>query len=235
MRGDVVTSPTGEQIVLVDIGLVELYDDPVVRVWDVSLEPGGCHPWHLHHNPYVVLSLDGSDGRMDWLDGSEPRFISEYRGGAVYRPVSPVHRLTNIGRTSYRNRLVELKDLGEHLDEPLDVGPGGRGIQGEPPGAPLPDGRTPVLLHDHVSIWTAAVGAGEVRTLDLAPGPHVVAAIEVEDLAADPVGGVRLHPGGPLTLTNPADGERTWFVVELSYLGHLDSLLKHANAEGRRP
>lgn len=123
MRGDVVLSPSGEEIVLVDVGQRVLHDDPVIRVWEVALAPGETHPWHLHHNPYVVLSIDGSEGRMDWLDGSEPRFISEHRGGHVYRPVSPVHRLTNIGTAFYRNRLVELKDLGENLAEPLDVRP----------------------------------------------------------------------------------------------------------------
>ncbi len=204
MKGDVVTSPSGEKIVLADIGLVELYDDNAVRVWDVSLEPGACHPWHLHHNPYVVLSIDGSDGRMDWLDGSEPRFISEYRGGAVYRPVSPVHRLTNIGKSFYRNRIVELKDLGEHLGEPMDIGPGARSVQGESE-PPLPDGRVPVLRHEHVSVWTVADA-----TLDLAVVPHVIAAIDVDD--NDPAGGVRFHPGGPVELA----GE--WFVVELTVL-----------------
>ncbi|MCR3749086.1 hypothetical protein [Lentzea californiensis] len=174
MRGDVVISPSGEEIVLVDVGRRVLHDDPLVRVWEVTLEPGETHPWHLHHNPYVVLSIDGSEGRMDWLDGSEPRFISEHRGGFVYRPVSPVHRLTNIGTTFYRNRLVELKDLGENLPEPLDVRPG------------------------DVDVRTVT----DV-TLDL-EGPHVLAALDDED--------VRLHPGGPCRL----DGE--WFVVELAYL-----------------
>ena len=152
MRGDVVLSPSGEKIVLADVGSRVLHDDPVVRVWEVTLEPGETHPWHLHHNPYVVLSIDGSQGRMDWLDGSEPRFISEHRGGWVYRPVSPVHRLTNIGTTFYRNRLVELKDLGENLDEPLDIRP------------------------DDVSVRTVAD-----TTLDL-EGPHVLAALDGEDV-----------------------------------------------------
>lgn len=208
------TSPTGEKIALVDIGHVVLHDDLLIRVWDVSLEPGATHSWHQHHNPYVVLSLSTSDGRMDWLDGSEPRFISEYRGGAVYRPVSPVHRLTNIGSTIYRNRLIEFKDLGEHLGEPLDIGPGGRSIEGSPPAEPLPDGREPVLLHEHVSIWTVTVGAGEERDLDLGAGPQVIA-----DL--DPAGGLRVHAGGPLTLSDTG----TWFVVELGYVHHLGALL----------
>lgn len=198
MRGDVVISPSGDEIVLVDVGQVELYDGPLVRVWDVALEPGETHPWHLHHNPYVVLSIAGSEGRMDWLDGSEPRFISEYRGGAVYRPVSPVHRLTNIGKSFYRNRLIELKDLGEHRTEPLDIGPGARSVKGEP-AEPLSDGRVPVLLHDHVGVW---IVTGDDLELNLM-GLHVLAALDS--------GEVRLHPGGPCVLT----GE--WFVVELRY------------------
>ncbi|SEQ23421.1 hypothetical protein [Lentzea albida] len=174
MKGDVVLSPSGEEVVLVDVGQRVLHDDPVIRVWEVALEPGETHAWHLHHNPYVVLSVEGSEGRMDWLDGSEPRFVHEHRGGHVYRPVSPVHRLTNIGTTSYRNRLVELKDLGENLPEPLDV------------------------RHDDVGVRTVVD-----RSLDL-EGPHVLVALDAED--------VRLHPGGPCRF----DGE--WFVVELAYL-----------------
>jgi hypothetical protein len=75
-----------------------------------------------------------------------------------------------------------------------------------------------VLLHDHVSIWTVTVDAGEERELDLGAGPQVIA-----DL--DPAGGVRVHSGGPLTLT----GAGTWFVADLGYVHHLDSLL-----DGRR-
>lgn len=225
MRGDLVTLHTGQEVELVDIGLVSLHDDDAIRVWDVSLDVGATHPWHLHHNPYVVLSLAGSDGRMDWVDGSEPRFISEYRGGAVYRPVSPVHRLTNIGTSFYRNRLIELKDLGEHLEAPLDIGTGGRSVQGAEAGPPPGDGRTPVLLHDHVSVWTVDVPAGTETTLDLSSARHVVADLDPVDLAQDPSGGVTPHAGGPLSLRAPDSGPRSFFVVELTYLDHLDTLL----------
>lgn len=224
MRGDVVRAPSGEEIVLVDIGLDELWDDDAVRVWDVSLEPGATHPWHLHHNPYVVLSIDGSDGRMDWLDASPPRFISEYRGGAVYRPVSPVHRLTNVGGTFYRNRLIEFKDLGERLPAPLEIGAGARSIPGERPGDVIPDGRVPVIAHAHVHVWTVTVEAGTDRELRLADVPHVVAALDVRD--DEPAGGVRTHPGGECVLSNETDDARTWFIVELSYLRDLDTIVK---------
>jgi hypothetical protein len=218
VRGQVVHSPSGEAIVLADIGLVELLDNHAVRVWDVSLPPGGVHPWHLHHNPYVVLSLQASPGRMDWLDGSEPRFLREYHGGAVYRPISPVHRLTNIGDTFYQNRLVELKDLGELRPQPADVGEGARSVEGQHPGPRLPDGRLPVLAHPHVRVWTVDVEPGEERVLAPAGVPRVLAATDAPSLEQDPAGGVTFHPGGPLTVRNPAADRRGWFVVELAYL-----------------
>jgi len=208
VKGQIVHSPAGERIVLDDVGQTVLLENAAVRVWDVSLLPGETHPWHLHHNPYVVLSLAGSKGRMDWLDGSEPRFLNEYRGGSVYRPLSPVHRLTNIGDRFYRNRLVELKDLGENLPSPADIGPGDRSIEGARPGPPESDGRLPVLRHRDVGVWTVAVGADESRKLDLPDVPHVVAA-----LSPGSAGGVSFHPGGPLTLSGPGE----WFVVELTY------------------
>ncbi|MDY7087129.1 MAG: hypothetical protein SYR96_18690 [Actinomycetota bacterium] len=206
MKGQVVHSPVGERIVLDDVGQTVLLDNELVRVWDVALPPGQTHPWHLHHNPYVVLSISGSEARMDWLDGSEPRLLNEYRGGSVYRPLSPVHRLTNIGSRFYQNRLVELKDLGENRPEPLDIGPGDRSVEGQRPGPATGDGRLPVILHPHVSVWTVEVGGDEARKLDLSGRPHVIA-----ELAKN--GAVAHHPGGPLTLTGPGE----WFVLELTY------------------
>jgi hypothetical protein len=221
-----VHSPRGEEIVLVDIGLDKLLENDVVRVWDVTLDRGGVHPWHLHHNPYVVLSLVGSDGRMDWLDGSAPRFIHEYTGGAVYRPVSPVHRLTNLGNHRYRNRLVELKDLGELLPEPFPIGEGVRSVEGEAVGPVTQDGRTPVIVHPHVRVWTTVLEPGESRELDLTAVGHVLAEVEAAEIAADPTGGVRYHEGGPCMLANDGTDRRTWFVVELTYLDNLDTILK---------
>ncbi|MBM2613942.1 hypothetical protein JIG36_00035 [Actinoplanes sp. LDG1-06] len=206
MKGQVVHSPAGDAVVLDDVGQTVLLDNDVVRVWDVALRAGENHPWHLHHNPYVVLSISGSEARMDWLDGSEPRFLNEYRGGSVYRPLSPVHRLTNIGERFYQNRLVELKDLGENLPEPVDIGVGDRSVEGERPGPATADGRLPVILHPHASVWTVAVEEGDARKLDLGDRPHVIAELERD-------GGVAFHPGGPVTLTGPGE----WFVLELSY------------------
>lgn len=219
--GQVVEAPDGTDVVLVDIGQRVLVQTPVVRVWDVTLQPGELQPWHLHHNPYLVLSLEASPGRMDWLDGSEPRYLDEYVGGAVYRPTSPVHRLTNIGATTYRNRLVEFLQLGENSPVVVDVGAGGRSTRGEePPGPVLPDGRTPVLVHRHATTWTVTVAPGTTTTLQLPAQPHVLAALERTD---DQAAGVRITDGGPVELTNPGPTPRSYFVVELSHLADLDA------------
>ncbi|WP_207781912.1 hypothetical protein [Phytoactinopolyspora limicola] len=220
MKGQVVVAPDGTEVELVDVGTSLVLDTPRVRVWDVHLPPGGRHPWHLHHNPYVVLSIDGSSGRMDWLDGSDPRHIHEYTGGAVFRPVSPVHRLTETGGKRYRNRLVELKELGENRDEVVDVGPGARSERGSLPAGPqrLGDGREPVLSTGYVTVWTVTVAPGDTASLDLTRVPHVTALIDA-DLDGDALSdSVTEHPGGPLAVPNPTGDHQTWFVVSLDHL-----------------
>jgi hypothetical protein len=111
--GQIVHSPSGDRIVLGEIGQRVLLDNDHVRVWEVTLKPGETQPWHLHHNPYLVLNLESSPCHMDWLNGDPPRQLLETPGGVVFRPTSPVHMLTNDGDRVYRNRIVELKDLGE--------------------------------------------------------------------------------------------------------------------------
>ncbi len=219
MQGDVVIAADGSRVTLGPIGTSVALDTEEVRVWDVVLPPGGVHPWHLHHNPYVVLSIAGSTGYMDWLDGSPQRQIIEYPGGSVFRPVSSVHRLTNTGG-HYRNRLVELKALGEsNPDGVVDVGPGARSIEGESAGDPLPDGRVPVLGTDYVRVWTLTLAPGASATLDLTNVPHVIAEIDARLEGEDIPRSVRqTAPGDRVDISNDGDHERRWFVVSLDYL-----------------
>lgn len=220
MTVDYATAPDGTRVPLVGVGTSVIHDLPSVRVWDVTLAPGATHPWHLHRNPYVVLSVQGSTGRMDWLDASPSRDIEEYTGGAVFRPVSPVHRLTNTGPAQYRNHLVELKALGENRpDGPLDVGPGARSVEGErPAGASQePDGRNAVLLTDFVRVWTISVAAESEVSLQLSEVDHLLAEIDGSLHGPELSDSVFTSPGGPLTLSNPRSIERTWFVLALDY------------------
>ncbi len=110
-RGDVVTNPAGVEVELGDIGTSVVFENEQVRVWEVRLEPGEVQDWHLHHHPYVIIGIEGANNRMEFLDGSEPRHMSETAGHVVYREAGKVHKLTNEGQTRYVSRLVELKGL----------------------------------------------------------------------------------------------------------------------------
>jgi len=208
------------EVPLVGIGTSVAAEFDDVRIWDVDLPAGALHSWHLHRNPYVVLSIIGSTGRMDWIDGAPPRDISEYTGGAVFRPVSPVHRLWNTGGHRYRNHLIELKQLGElRASGPYDVGVGARSVEGElPEGASREaDGRMPTIVTEFVRVWTVAVPARGSVELDLDAVPHLLVELAPDRPAAELGAAIRRVAGGPARLQNPDDEERSWFVVALDY------------------
>lgn len=106
---DVVMAPDGTPLTLVPVGQNVLVDNENARVWEVMLDPGESHPWHRHEHPYLVLAIEQGDNRIEALDGTL-REVHEAVGGVVYREPGEVHRLTNVGSTRYRSRLVELKD-----------------------------------------------------------------------------------------------------------------------------
>lgn len=222
------TAPDGRTVPLGDVGQRVLLETGTVRVWEIGLAPGESQPWHVHGNPYVILSVESSPGQMEFLDGSEPRLLQEYVGGAVYRAASPAHRLQNIGDIPYRNRLIELRDLGELREAPLDIGPGARSVAGQRPGARRQDGREPVLDHRDVSVSELHVEAGQSATLALDGVPHVIAAFQPAALVRGPSGGVAYHPGGTVVLS--AVESSSWFVVRLNYLAAPD---RTAEKKGR--
>src|SRR5690606_41787753 len=70
--GTTAQAPDGTQVVLGEIGQKMLLENDRVRLWEVALAPGETQPWHLHHNPYLVVNIQASPCRMDWLDGAPP-------------------------------------------------------------------------------------------------------------------------------------------------------------------
>ena len=121
-KGDVVADPSGTEVVLGDIGTEVVFENEHVRIWEVRLEPGETQPWHLHHNPYVIVAIEEAQNRMDFLDGDEPRHMTETSGRVVFRDAGKVHMLENVGETRYVNRLIELKYLGENASQRSDNG-----------------------------------------------------------------------------------------------------------------
>ncbi|WP_326557931.1 hypothetical protein [Micromonospora sp. NBC_01796] len=207
--GSIVQAPDGQPVVLGEIGQRVLLVNPRVRVWEVRLAPGESQPWHLHYNPYVVLNLETSPCRMDWLDGSPARFLSEQVGGVVHRPVSPVHMLTNHGEANYRNRIVELLDLGEEASGVPDpvVSPARPATGGLIP--------TEVFADDEVRVRGVEVEPGTRHRWQAGDVPVVVIGLSHPD-----TDGVHyLAPGGQHEFAADATGPHTFRLVELTYLG----------------
>src|SRR5690606_2044804 len=238
--GTTVQAPDGTQVVLGEIGQKMLLENDRVRLWEVALAPGETQPWHLHHNPYLVVNIQASPCRMDWLDGAPPRYVSEYVGGIVYQNVSPIHLLTNIGTTFYRNRLVELRDLGEHavgdVRPKLVPNPERPG----PETITTPDGRQtetgPVGHHvvfeaDMVRVWEIVLDPGATLTWHRHINPYVVVTLEGSDIRVDRLteqgtsrteedGAVSYHdPGDVQALVNTGNRRYRSRLIELKYLG----------------
>jgi hypothetical protein len=212
--GTTAKAPDGTEVVLGEIGTRVLLENPRVRVWEVALDPGEAQGWHLHRNPYVVLCLSTSPCHMDWLDGSPARQLSETVGGSVYRPVSPVHMLTNHGDAAYRNRLIEVLDLGEEASgTPYDVP---AGVAADSSFAEVGEVPAKVVVdEDDVRVQHVTPDAGESYTWQTGAYPALVVDL---DLATEPLTGlVYLEPGESYTL--PAKPTRTsgYNLVELRY------------------
>ncbi|WP_434739562.1 hypothetical protein [Micromonospora sp. SH-82] len=210
--GTTVHSPDGTPVVLGEIGQRVLLANSRVRVWEVDLAPGETQPWHLHHNPYVVLCVQSSDCRMDWLDGSPPRFITEQVGNAIYRPVSPVHMLTNHGDRRYRNRLIEVLDLGEEAS--------GEALEQWSGTPTVPATAVTVLDLDEVTVRRLTAEPGVEHTWQAGTVPAVVVPLEGgPGVDSTPDGGVRyLNPGETYAVRNPGETPYEVQIVELRHL-----------------
>ncbi|MFJ6662269.1 hypothetical protein ACIQNG_39010 [Streptomyces sp. NPDC091377] len=206
--GQIVTGPEGEEIVLTEIGQTILLDNERVRVWEVALKPQQTQPWHLHHNPYLVLCLESSPCHMDWLNGDPPRYIEETVGGTLFRAPSPVHMLTNDGDRVYRNRLVELKDLGEEA-----LGDLARG-QWE-----IPDPLTelPVVFeNEDVRVYDLELGPGKQLDLPADRPAYVLVTLEGHMSRGEDV--CYFTPGWLCTLANTGDIRYSGRLIELMFL-----------------
>jgi quercetin dioxygenase-like cupin family protein len=92
----------------VPVGTALLFENDMVRIWEVKLEPGQRHGLHHHEYPYIVISIEHGDNQIRNLDGAT-RDTHEPPGHFVVRPAGEIHELTNVGSTRYLSRLIELK------------------------------------------------------------------------------------------------------------------------------
>ena len=98
-------------IKLGEVGQKILLENEFIRVWEVRLEPGETHDFHIHDHPYLVVSLGGGDNEIETIFGQRIT-TNEPLGSFVFmNEMRPVHRLTNRSNIRYLSRLIELKSV----------------------------------------------------------------------------------------------------------------------------
>jgi len=90
------------------IGSRVIFENDLVRVWELSVEPGESSGLHRHDLPYVIVPLTGGTIEIESVDGRTYR-PTETIGEAIWRDPGEIHDLHNRGGTMYRNVLVEIK------------------------------------------------------------------------------------------------------------------------------
>ena len=103
--------------VLGEVGDKILFENEHIRMWEVRLEPGQTIDFHIHHHPYLVVSLGGGENEIETIFG-EKIPTQEPAGSFVFiDKIRPVHRLTNKSNVTYLSRLIEMKSITWRITE----------------------------------------------------------------------------------------------------------------------
>lgn len=104
-----------EGTVLGDIGDEIIFENEVIRVWRLRLEPGEIQGWHQHHHSYLIVPLTPGDNLMRFSDGRS-RSTKETPGEVMWREPGIPHELENVGGGTYSNVLIEFKQTAAKSD-----------------------------------------------------------------------------------------------------------------------
>ena len=90
-----------------NLGTKMLQETDCVKVWELKLKPGESSEWHSHENPYIFVVVEGSKLYAEYASGDFSETDSLPGDYSINMPST--HRVTNTGRTVYRNIIVEIK------------------------------------------------------------------------------------------------------------------------------
>ena len=91
-----------------DVANKLLFENDVVRVWEMNLAPGERSDRHHHEVPYVLCVLEGSqiDAEIDGVGRVE---IPVQRGSVFFVPPGSTETAINATSERFREILIELK------------------------------------------------------------------------------------------------------------------------------
>ncbi len=93
------------------VGTRLLFENDLVRVWDLQLAPGEETPLHRHSTDFLYVVIGDGELQTRYADGTAdpPRRMSD--GDVRFREVATesIHAAKNVGSGPWRNIVVELK------------------------------------------------------------------------------------------------------------------------------
>ncbi|MFZ3359662.1 MAG: hypothetical protein WCA56_10880 [Xanthobacteraceae bacterium] len=98
-------------IKLGEVGQKILFENDLVRVWDIRLEPGETIDFHIHYHPYLVVSLGGGENEIETIFGRKITTQEPVGAFVFIDEMREVHRLTNKSAVAYHARLIEMKSV----------------------------------------------------------------------------------------------------------------------------
>ncbi|MBV8745464.1 MAG: hypothetical protein JO134_10535 [Xanthobacteraceae bacterium] len=101
----------GEARTNIELGKVGdkiIFENDAIRVWSLSVPPGGIKRMHRHGLPYLIVPMTGGRVELTTIDG-HVRYGEDKKGEAFFLPAGETHQLRNLNDHAYDNVLVELK------------------------------------------------------------------------------------------------------------------------------
>ena len=99
-----------------DVANKLLFENELVRVWEMNLAPGERSDRHRHDLPYLLCVLDGS--RVDaQIDGTGHIEIPVERGSVFFVPPGATETAFNASGDHFREILIELKQASSAKGE----------------------------------------------------------------------------------------------------------------------
>ncbi|MET0278780.1 MAG: hypothetical protein ABW198_10660 [Pseudorhodoplanes sp.] len=91
------------------VGDTVMFENDRVRVWDFVVEAGKSKGWHRHDLPYVIIPMTEGEIEIESALTGQIEKPKSVIGSPIWREAGEVHDLRNVGKTTYRNILIELK------------------------------------------------------------------------------------------------------------------------------
>ena len=93
------------------VGTRLLFENDRVRVWELRLAPGEETPFHRHSTDFLYVVIGDGELQTLFQDGTADPPREMHDGDVRFRevPGESVHAAKNVGKTPWRNIVVELK------------------------------------------------------------------------------------------------------------------------------